>query len=98
MEEQRKIPSRKQPPSLVEMLDEACDLLRENYKLNGIAGDLEQLREAITCMLELTRFGDCLFGDEIRNFLQIRHYIKPRRGSELDPLLGLRQDHKKKQK
>ena len=52
MEEQRKIPSRKQPPSLVDMLDEACDSLRENHNLNGIAGDLEQLREAITGMLE----------------------------------------------
>lgn len=97
MEEQRKIPSRKLPPSLVEMLDEACDSLRENHNLNGIAGDLEQLREAITGMLELTRHGDCLFGDEIRNFLQIKHYIKPRRGSELDPLVGQRHDHRKKQ-
>jgi hypothetical protein len=96
MEEQRKIPSRKQPPSLVDMLDEACDSLRENHKLNGIAGDLEQLREAITGMLELTRFNDCLFGDEIRNFLQVKHYMKPRRGSELDPLLGQRQSHRKK--
>jgi len=97
MEEQRKIPSRRHPPSLVDMLDEACDSLRENHKLNGIAGDLEQLREAITGMLELSRYGDCLFGDEIRNFLQIKHYIKPRRGSELDPLLGQRQNHRKKQ-
>ena len=97
MEEQRKIPSRKQPPSLVDMLDEACDSLRENHNLNGIAGDLEQLREAITGMLELTRFNDCLFGDEIRNFLQVKHYMKQRRGSELDPLLGQRHDYRKKQ-
>lgn len=89
MEEQRKIPSRRNPPSLVEVLNESCDLLRD-LKLHGIAGDLEQLAEALKGILALTKHGDALFGDEIRNFLQIKHHIKSRRGTELDPMLGLR--------
>jgi hypothetical protein len=93
IEEKRKIPSRRNPPSLVEMLNESCDLLRD-LKLHGIAGDLEQLGEALVGMLALTKHGDALFGDEIRNFLQIRHKITPRRGTELDPMLGLRHNHR----
>jgi hypothetical protein len=93
MEEKRKIPSRRNPPSLVEMLNESCDLLRD-LKLHGIAGDLEQLGEALVGMLALTKHGDALFGDEIRNFLQIKHKITPRRGTELDPMLGLRHNHR----
>lgn len=89
IEEPRKIPSRRNPPSLVEMLNESCDLLRD-LKLHGIAGDLEQLAEALKGILALTKHGDALFGDEIRNFLQIKHHIKSRRGTELDPMLGLR--------
>ena len=89
IEEQRKIPSRRNPPSLVEMLNESCDLLRD-LKLHGIAGDLEQLSEALKGILALTKHGDALFGDEIRNFLQIKHHIKSRRGPDLDPMLGLR--------
>ena len=89
IEEQRKIPSRRNPPSLVEMLNESCDLLRD-LKLHGIAGDLEQLSEALKGILALTKHGDALFGDEIRNFLQIKHHIKSRRGTDLDPMLGLR--------
>tara|TARA_R110000822_G_scaffold93393_5_gene214916 strand:- start:1960 stop:2358 length:399 start_codon:yes stop_codon:yes gene_type:complete len=89
MEEPRKIPSRRNPPSLVEMLNESCDLLRD-LKLHGIAGDLEQLAEALKGILALTKHGDALFGDEIRNFLQMRHHIKSRRGTDLDPMLGLR--------
>ena len=92
MEKKRKIPSRRNPPSLVEMLNESCDLLRD-LKLHGIAGDLEQLGEALVGMLALTKHGDALFGDEIRNFLQIKHKITPRRGTELDPMLGLRHNH-----
>ena len=93
IEEPRKIPSRRNPPSLVEMLNESCDLLRD-LKLHGIAGDLEQLSEALVGMLALTKHGDALFGDEIRNFLQIKHKITPRRGTELDPMLGLRHNHR----
>ena len=93
MEKKRKIPSRRNPPSLVEMLNESCDLLRD-LKLHGIAGDLEQLGEALVGMLALTKHGDALFGDEIRNFLQIKHKITPRRGTELDPMLGLRHNHR----
>lgn len=89
IEEPRKIPSRRNPPSLVEILNESCDLLRD-LKLHGIAGDLEQLAEALKGILALTKHGDALFGDEIRNFLQIKHHIKSRRGTELDPMLGLR--------
>ena len=93
IEEPRKIPSRRNPPSLVEMLNDSCDLLRD-LKLHGIAGDLEQLSEALVGMLALTKHGDALFGDEIRNFLQIKHKITPRRGTELDPMLGLRHNHR----
>ena len=59
IEEPRKIPSRRNPPSLVEMLNESCDLLRD-LKLHGIAGDLEQLAEALKGILALT--GDVLKG------------------------------------
>ena len=93
IEEPRKIPSRRNPPSLVEILNDSCDLLRD-LKLHGIAGDLEQLSEALVGMLALTKHGDALFGDEIRNFLQIKHKIAPRRGTELDPMLGLRHNHR----
>jgi hypothetical protein len=93
IKEPRKIPSRRNPPSLVEMLNDSCDLLRD-LKLHGIAGDLEQLSEALVGMLALTKHGDALFGDEIRNFLQIKHKITPRRGTELDPMLGLRHNHR----
>lgn len=97
MEEQRKIPSRRNPPSLVEMLNESCDLLRD-LKLHGIAGDLEQLAEALKGILALTKHGDALFGDEIRNFLQIKHHIKSRRGTDLDPMLGLRHNFRDQNK
>jgi hypothetical protein len=95
--EPRKIPSRRNPPSLVEMLNESCDLLRD-LKLHGIAGDLEQLAEALKGILALTKHGDALFGDEIRNFLQIKHHIKSRRGTELDPMLGLRHNFRDQNK
>jgi hypothetical protein len=45
-------------------------------------------------MLDLTKFGDCLFGDEIRNILNIRHALRPRRGTAIDPMHGQRKDRR----
>jgi len=59
-----------------------------------IAGDLEALFDALRCMLELTRYGDALWGDEIRNILQIRHALRPRRGTTADPMKGRRKSRR----
>lgn len=83
------MPKPKPPPDLVAMLDDTCFILRERQDA-AIAGDLEALYDALRSMLELTRHGDCLFGDEIRNILQIRHALRPRRGTDLDPMRGKR--------
>lgn len=71
------------------MLDDICFLLRERNHAD-LAGDLEALYDALVSILNLTRHGDCLFGDEIRNVLGIRHALRPRRGTDLDPMKGRR--------
>jgi hypothetical protein len=83
------MPRPKAPPDLLAMLDDTAFLLREREQPD-LAGDLEALYDALRSMLELTRHGDCLFGDEIRNILQIRHALRPRRGTDLDPMRGKR--------
>ena len=83
------MPKPKAPPDLVAVLDDTAYILRERNH-SDLAGDLEAVHDAIRTMLELTRHGDCLFGDEIRNILQIRHALRPRRGTELDPMKGRR--------
>ena len=55
-------------------------------RLDALAGDVESAYEALRCMLELTITGDCLFADELRNILNIRHRMQSRRGTSLDPM------------
>lgn len=83
------MPKPKTPPDLVRTLEATADLLRERG-MHDLAGDLEGLYDALQSMLMLSRHGDCLFGDEIRNILQIRHALRPRRGTDLDPMKGRR--------
>lgn len=79
------MPKPKAPPDLVRVLEVTSDLLRER-SMSDLAGDVEAVCDALRSMLVLTRHNDCLFGDEIRNILQIRHSLRPRRGSEMDPM------------
>jgi hypothetical protein len=83
------MPKPKPPPDLVQGLEQICSLVRAQGMLD-IAGDLEALFDALRCMLELTRYGDALWGDEIRNILGIRHALRPRRGTTADPMKGRR--------
>lgn len=91
----RKPPPR--PPSIMEMLRDVSDTLRD-MEAHGLAGDVEAASECVRTMLELTKFGDCLFGDEIRNILNIRHALRPRRGTALDPMHGQRKDRRSRHK
>jgi hypothetical protein len=83
------MPRPKAPPDLVRGLEAASRTLRERG-MADIAGELEALQDAIRSMLELTRYGDCLFGDEIRNLFGMRHALRPRRGTSEDPMKGRR--------
>ena len=83
------MPKPKAPPDLFTMLEDTGELLRERGHPD-LAGDLEALYDALRVMLDLTRHGDALFGDEIRNILCIRHALRPRRGTDLDPMKGRR--------
>lgn len=94
--ESRTLPTVKQPPSHVELLEDAIATLQKKYAINDIANDLIGLLEAIKTALELTRFGDALFADELRNILMVKHCLKPRRGTSSDPLLGKRECHRKR--
>lgn len=84
-----RMPKPKAPPDLMRVLEDTADLLRERA-MPDLAGDIEGMIDALRSMLQLTRHGDCLFGDEIRNILQIRHALRPRRGTDLDPMHGRR--------
>ena len=75
------------------MLRDVADTLRD-MNAHGLAGDVEAASEALRTMLDLTKFGDCLFGDEIRNVLNIRHALRPRRGTAIDPMHGQRKDRR----
>ena len=94
--ESRTLPTAKQPPSHVELLEDAIATLQKKYAITDIANDLIGLLEAIKTALELTRFGDALFADELRNILMVKHCLKPRRGTSSDPLLGKRECHRKR--
>ena len=75
------------------MLRDVADTLRD-MNAHGLAGDVEAASEWLRTMLDLTKFGDCLFGDEIRNILNIRHALRPRRGTAIDPMHGQRKDRR----
>lgn len=77
------------PPNQIDVLQDVAWDLRDMDQ-PGMAGDIEAVRDCLKVMLELTKFGDCLFGDEIRNVLGVRHSLRPRRGTEEDPLRGQR--------
>jgi hypothetical protein len=47
-------------------------------------------------ILNLTRFGDCLFGDELRNILGVKHCLRPRRGTDADPNKGRRRERRER--
>jgi len=81
------------PVNQLDALEDVAAELRE-AGLPGLAGDIEAARECIICMLSLTFHGDCLFGDEIRNILGIRHNLRPRRGTPADPMRGKRKDRR----
>jgi hypothetical protein len=81
------------PVNQMDVLEDVSDELRQ-MELFGLAGDIEAVHQCLACMLSLTRFGDVLFGDEIRNILGIRHNLRPRRGTGLDPMKGRRRDRR----
>ena len=94
--ESRTLPTVKQPPSHVELLEDAITTLQKKYAINDVAKDLIGVLDAIKTVLELTRFGDALFADELRNIFMVKHCLKPRRGTSSDPLLGKRECHRKR--
>jgi len=94
--ESRTLPTVKQPPSHIQLLEDAIATLKNKYAITNIANDLTGLLEAINTALELTRFGDCLFSDELRNILMVKHHQKSLRGTEKDPLRGKRKCHRKR--
>lgn len=77
------------PPNMMDTLEDIAHDLRE-LNQPALAGEIEATRNTLRVMLDLTRWGDCLFGDEIRNLLGIRHSLRPRRGTPHDPLRGKR--------
>lgn len=94
--ETRTLPTIKQPPSHVRLLENAIETLQCKYAINDVAGDLKEVLEGIRTALELTRFGDCLFADEFRNILLVVHCLPNRRGTDDDPLRGKRKCHRKR--
>jgi len=83
------MPRPKPPPDLLRALEATSDLLRER-EMHDLAGECEAMVDALRIMLDLTRYGDALWGDEIRNILGIRHALRPRRGTSDDPMRGRR--------
>lgn len=84
-----RMPRPPQPTNHIDALQDIAWDLRD-LNLPGIAGDVEAVRECLVIILDLTRHGDCLFGDELRNILGVRHALRPRRGTDLDPMKGQR--------
>lgn len=66
-------------------LERTATKLREQH-MDALAGEVEAVYEALRSMLDLTKYGDCLWADEIRNMLNIRHRMPARRGTSLDPM------------
>jgi len=87
------MPRPKAPPDLLRALEAAGDLLRER-EMPDLAGECEAMCDALRTMLDLTRYGDALWGDEIRNILGIRHALRPRRGTSEDPMKGRRKSRR----
>lgn len=67
------------------VLEDTIELLRDR-SLDDLAGDMEAVQAALRSMLQITRWGDCLFADEIRNILNVRHNLPARRGGDTDPM------------
>lgn len=84
-----RMPKPKPPPDLFRALEAVGRILRER-EMPDLAGEVEAVVDALRSMLELTRYGDALWGDEIRNLLCIRHALRPRRGTSDDPMHGRR--------
>ena len=63
-------------------------------RLDALAGEVEAAYEALRCMLDLTKYGDCLWADEIRNILNIRHQMRSKRGTSMDPMTQDRIQHR----
>lgn len=88
----------RKPPKPVNQLDALQEVAWDlrDADLPGLAGDVEAARECLVVILNLTRFGDCLFGDELRNILGITHCLRPRRGTSADPNKGKRKDRRER--
>jgi len=82
------------PPDLIVTLRRTAHALRDRRE-TAMAGEVEAVLAALQSMLSLTRFNDCLFADEIRNLLNIRHQLPSRRGTDLDPMRADRQRRNK---
>ena len=87
-----RMPKPKPPADLMVTLERTATQLREQH-MDALAGDVEAVFEALRSMLELTRYGDCIWADEIRNMLNIRHRLPARRGTSLDPMRQDRIQH-----
>ena len=73
----------------MDVLEDTIELLN-NRGLHDISANVQLVQEAIQSALRITRFGDVLFADELRNLLNRRHNIPARRGGPTDPMLSIR--------
>jgi hypothetical protein len=86
-------PRPKPPADIMVALERTATALRAQ-RLDALAGEVEAAYEALRCMLDLTKYGDCLWADEIRNILNIRHQMKSKRGTSMDPMTQDRIQHR----
>lgn len=73
----------------MDVLEDTIELLNDRG-LHDMSANMKLVQEAIQSALRITRFGDVLFADELRNLLNRRHNIPARRGGPTDPMLSIR--------
>lgn len=73
----------------MDVLEDTIELLNDRG-LHDLSANVKLVQDAIDAALRITRFGDVLFADELRNLLNRRHNIPARRGGPTDPMLSRR--------
>lgn len=73
----------------MDVLEDTIELLNDRG-LHDLSANVQLVQDAIEAALRITRFGDVLFADELRNLLNRRHNIPARRGGPTDPMLSRR--------
>lgn len=76
------------PEPITERLRACVVFLGQRHPIQ--ASELATVLDRLETMLRLTRTGDCLFADEIRNLLDMPHKIRTTRGMASDPLRNKR--------